>query len=123
MMRSILEPAAAVVDCLSDGDSAIAAIRTRMADHLLVEARSATVEGLPLMASLQSLVATCREAGAPISLLFAPGDDLRLEEMALLGATQLIVKPINAVQLIAAMQGIYDDEAFSTELSRLASAS
>lgn len=123
MMRSILEPVAAVVDCLSNGDSAIAAIRAATADHLLVEARSATVQGQPLMDPLRSLVATCREAGVPISLLFAPGDDLPLDEMEHLGATQLIVKPINAVQLIAALQGIYADEERSTEFPELASAS
>ncbi|WP_169804551.1 ATP-binding protein [Sphingomonas pituitosa] len=120
MMRSILEPVAAVVDCLPDGDSAIAAIRAATADHLLVEARSATVQGQLLMDPLRSLVATCREAGVPISLLFAPGDDLPLDEMEHLGATQLIVKPINAVQLIAALQGIYADEERSTEFPELA---
>lgn len=123
MMRSILEPVAAMVDCLPDGDSADAAVRTATADHLLVEVRSATVRGLPLLDSLRSLVATCRAADVPISLLFAPSDDLPLGEMARLGATQLIVKPINAIQLIAALQGAYAEPAPQDAPAQMASAS
>lgn len=123
MMRGILEPVTAVVDCLPDGDCATAAVRAATVDHLLVEARSATVQGLLLLDSLRALIDACREARVPISLLFAPGDDLPLDEMARLGATQLIVKPINAVQLIAALQGVYAEPAPQEVSAQMASAS
>jgi signal transduction histidine kinase/CheY-like chemotaxis protein len=123
MMRGILEPVAAVVDCLSDGEGAIAAVRAATVDHLLVEARSATVEGLSLLDSLRALIAACREAGVQISLLFAPGDDLPLDEMARLGPTQLILKPVNAIQLIAALQGAYAEVLPEENPLQMASAS
>lgn len=123
MMRGLLDPVAAVVDCLPDGDSAIAAVRAGTLDHLLVEARSATVEDRPPIDSMRALISVCREAELPISLLFAPGDDLPLDEMARLGATQLIVKPVGAVQLIAALQGVYAEGASQDAPLRMASAS
>ncbi len=120
VMRSILEPVTASVDCVPDGAAAIAAIRAGTADHLLVEARSGVIAGNSPLAALRLLAEACTAANIPMSLLVAPDEDYPLAEVAQLGAVQLIVKPVGALKLIAALQSVYEVSEVADPLSSAA---
>ncbi len=108
IMRSFLEPASAAVECAPDGSAAIARIRNGTSDHVLVEARSSAIDGMSGIAALLSVVEAGKAAGIPITLLVAPSDEYPLGEIASLQATNLVLKPVGSLQLVAALQSVYD---------------
>ncbi|MES2441511.1 MAG: ATP-binding protein [Pseudomonadota bacterium] len=103
VMRALLDPAVGRLECVADGDEAIVAIDEGRADHLLIEAKSATAEGLGPLDVLRALVECARHAGIPVTILLAPSEELPVEDIARLGATQLVLKPVSGTQLIATM--------------------
>lgn len=108
VMRSILEPATAAVDCAADGAAAISAIRLRTSDHVLVEARSGAIDGLSGIAALRAISEACKAVNVPMTVLVAPSDDHPLQEVATVDATNIVLKPVGAKQLLGALQAVYD---------------
>jgi CheY-like chemotaxis protein len=107
VFRALLEPRVGAVDCAEDGAAAIAAIGTGTTDHVLLEAKSGNVDGLSPIASLKAVIDAAHAAEIPVTLLLAPSDDFPLGEVAELGATQLVLKPVGGAQLIATLQEAY----------------
>ena len=76
-------------------------------DHILVEATSAKLGTDDLITSLRRFAENAREIGARFSILFTPSEVLTLQDMVLVGADQIITKPIGAPALIQALQALY----------------
>lgn len=103
-MRALLDPCVASIDCAPDAPSAIDVISSGRADHVLVEGKSATSsDQLPLDA-LRSIIGAAQRAEVPCSVLFAPSDDLPIEDVAQLGAARLMIKPIGGSAVVVALQ-------------------
>jgi signal transduction histidine kinase len=107
VMRALLEPAVGSIDCVEDGAAAVAALRTGAVDHLLVDAASSGGEDQAPLDALRALVSAAHAAEVPLTLLLAPSEALPLEEVAKVGASQLVLKPVGGAQMIAALQGAY----------------
>lgn len=107
VFRALLEPRVGAVDCAEDGAAAIAAIGTGTTDHLLVEVSSAHIEGLAPLESLKAVIDAAHAAEIPVTLLLAPSDEFLLGDVAVLGATQLVLKPIGGAQLIATLREVH----------------
>ncbi|RZI61347.1 MAG: hybrid sensor histidine kinase/response regulator [Zymomonas sp.] len=117
VFRALLEPRVGAVDCVEDGAAAIAAIGTGTTDHLLLEAASASVEGLSPLESLKAVIEAAHAAEIRVTVLLAPSDELPLGDVAALAATQCVLKPVGGTQLISTMR-----EAYSMPAANLSSA-
>jgi signal transduction histidine kinase len=107
VFRALLEPRVGSLDCVESGAAAIAAIRTGTTDHLLVEAQSAGIDGSAPLDSLKAVIEAALAAGIPVTLLVAPSEEFQLGDVASLGASQLVVKPVGGAQLIATLHEAY----------------
>jgi signal transduction histidine kinase len=106
VMRGLLEPVTASVDCVSDASLAIAALDADPFDHVLVEGKSAPREGEAPLDALAALVERCRAADVPVTILFKPSEDLPVGDVAMLGATQILLKPMSGSQMVSALQAL-----------------
>ena len=104
VMRGLLEPVTASVDCVSDAVLAIASLDADPFDHVLVEGKSAAREGEAPLEALVALVERCRAADVPVTILFKPSEALPVGDVAMLGAGQMLLKPIGSAQVVAALQ-------------------
>jgi signal transduction histidine kinase len=100
IFRGLLEPVVGSIDCVDAGAPALQALDAGAADHLLVEARSAELEGLSALESLRTLIAAAQAADVPVTVLLAPSEELPLGDVAQLGPTQLVIKPVAGAQLV-----------------------
>jgi DNA-binding NarL/FixJ family response regulator len=50
------------------------------------------------------LVERCRAADVPVTILFKPSEDLPVGDVAMLGATQILLKPMSGSQMVSALQ-------------------
>jgi len=107
IFRGLLEPVTRAIDSVDGGGAALTALRTGAIDHVLIEARSARIEGSEPLESLRVLIDAARVAEARVTVLLAPGEDLPLGDVAQLGADQLVLKPVGGAQLVASLQEIY----------------
>lgn len=107
IFRGLLDPVTGAIECVDNGAAALTALRAGAIDHVLMEARSARLEGTEPLDSLRSLIGAARAADTRVTLLLAPGDDLPLGEVAQLGADQLVIKPVGGAQLVATLQDGY----------------
>jgi len=107
VMRGLIEPHVRLLDCVEDGAGALSSVRKGKVDHLLIEAKSATIDGMTPVEALRALVAEAHEADIPVTILLAPSEELPLGDVALLGATQLILKPLGGAQLMATLRDAY----------------
>ena len=87
-------------------EDALARLEGGGADHVLVDVGS-IAEGLD---GLRRLVAAADARGALVTLLAAQGGSPSVAELMLVGASQIVVKPIGGDALVQALAGLYDDE-------------
>ena len=104
-LRALLAAEAGTVEVAGDMATAIAALAAGAATHLLLG-----VGGLPADA-LRDAARAARAAGAQLTLLLSPETaGVSIAEAMTAGATQLVVEPITAADLVAAMKSLYGDE-------------
>lgn len=108
LMRVLIEPAVASF-AVGTADEAPRRVAAGGVDVLLIEGRSAAPAGTDALAALGALVAQARELGITTVILFAPSEALPLAQVATLGATRLIVKPLSGSDLVAALTTIFAD--------------
>jgi signal transduction histidine kinase/ActR/RegA family two-component response regulator len=111
VMRLMLCAEGAFVMIAEDAPAAIAALDAGEVGHLLVDAASLADEGVETLSALRELVGSARQAGARCTVLLSPAAaGVSVAEAMMLGASQLVVKPIAAPDLIAALGSLYGDE-------------
>ena len=74
------------------------------ATHLLVSTGASEPD------TLRAFVEAGQSAGLRITLLHAPGDGSSVADMMMLGADQLVIKPIGSQDLLAALRSLYSGE-------------
>ncbi|WP_374944532.1 ATP-binding protein [Sphingomonas sp.] len=87
-------------------DEALAHLARGAIDHVLADVGT-IVEGLD---GLRVLVAAADACGAQVTLLVTPGAPLSIAEVMMVGAAQIVVKPIGGDDLIHALQNLYGDD-------------
>lgn len=107
MLRMLLGAEARSVEIVASGADALPLLDTIHVDHLLIEGLSAAAEDEAPIDGIRRLIEAGRAKGAKVSLLAAPSDALGLGQLATAGADQLILKPIGAADLIAALKKSY----------------
>ncbi|NIJ19047.1 signal transduction histidine kinase [Sphingomonas naasensis] len=107
IFRGLLEPVTGAIECVDCGGAALSALRIGIVDHVLIEARSAQIEGSAPLDSLRRVIEAARTAGTRVTILLAPAADLPLGEVAQLGADQLVLKPVGGAQLVATLHEAY----------------
>jgi CheY-like chemotaxis protein len=112
VMRVLLGAEAANVVVAETVADALAALEGPDAPtHIVVDAGSIAGEDVDLVSALRDLTGGARAAGAHCSLLLAPTTaGLTIAEAMAVGAEQLIVKPIGAADLMAALKSLYGDD-------------
>ena len=100
VMRNLLEPHFPAMRCAEGGEAALAAIADGREAQLLIEARSALLPGTDAVESLRRLVEHGRDAGMHVTVLVAPSYELPLDQVAMLGADQLVLKPVSGSQVV-----------------------
>ena len=112
VMRVLLGAEAANVVVAETVADALAALEGPEAPtHIVVDAGSIAGEDIDLVSALRDLTGGARAAGAHCSLLLAPATaGLTIAEAMAVGAEQLIVKPIGAADLMAALKSLYGDD-------------
>jgi signal transduction histidine kinase len=102
LMRMLLTPVALSVDIAFTVEDATARIASAQSDHLVIEGASAPIE------SLREIIAAAHVAGVRTTLLAAATEDLPTSAILVAGADQIVLKPIGAGDLIAALQRGYE---------------
>lgn len=102
LMRMLLAPVTASVDIAFTIEDATAKILAAEIDHLVVEGAAAPIE------QLREVIAAARDAQVRTTLLAAPSDELPASMIFAAGADQIVLKPIGAGDLIAALQRGYE---------------
>ena len=103
VLRSLLEPVAGLVRVAGSVDAGVDAIEAGEVDHLIIEGKAAIGHDAPPVELLRALVANASTRGVRTTILFAPSEELPANEIAALGATQVILKPVAGTALIAAL--------------------
>ena len=107
MVRTLFEADVAKVVMVSDGEAALAELARGQVDHLLVEGQSASPEPGERIAVIRRLIETAGRTGLSSTILFAVSDDLPIAELAQVGATQMIMKPVGGRQLVQLIRDCY----------------
>lgn len=108
-LARLLRGAGYIVDTVSDGQEALAAIRTNVPELLISDVMMPRLDGLALLSALRS---DSRTASVPVLLLSArAGQEASIEGLQA-GADGYLVKPFEAAELLARVGAII-------ELSRL----
>jgi signal transduction histidine kinase len=102
LMRMLLAPVTLSADVASTPQDVTARIAAAETDHLVIEGASASIE------SLREIIGMARAAGVRTTLLAAASEDLSAGTIFTCGADQIVLKPIGAGDLIAALQRGYD---------------
>jgi signal transduction histidine kinase/CheY-like chemotaxis protein len=102
LMRMLLAPVTVSVDIAFTVEDATARIAAAEVDHLVIEGASAPIE------SLREVIAAARAASLRTTLLAAATEDLPATMIFTAGADQIVLKPIGAGDLIAALQRGYE---------------
>ncbi len=108
VLRMLLATEDATTDVVADCSAALAALEGGEFDHLLIDAGAVDAEDR--LNALRDIAAAARRTGASCTLTVASGSDFSIAEAMTVGATQIVVKPVPADQLIAAMAGPYGDK-------------
>ncbi len=102
LMRMLLAPVTLSVEVAATVEDANTHIAAGETDHLLIEGAAAPVAGL------REITAAAREAGIRTTLLAAATEDLPASLIFTAGADQIVLKPVGAGDLIAALQRGYE---------------
>lgn len=100
VLRNLLESLFPALRCAGDGDAALSAIANGGEAQLLIDAKSAIMDGRDPVDALGLVIATGRAAGMRVTVLLAPSDVLPIEDVVALGADQLVLKPVSGAQLL-----------------------
>jgi anti-sigma regulatory factor (Ser/Thr protein kinase)/DNA-binding NarL/FixJ family response regulator len=115
VMSILLAPHAASIERALSLEEARGSVQD--ATHLLVSTAAGNIE------SLRAFMEAARSAGALVTLLHSNDGGASAADMMMLGADQLVIKPVGADDLLAALQSLYgDDPARFVAPSLLASA-
>ncbi|PAX07196.1 ATP-binding protein [Sphingomonas lenta] len=111
VMRLLLAAEAESVTVCDGVGEAVAAMEAGGITHVVADAASAGAEGPEVLAGLRELVAAANRTGAHSTLLLAPAAaGITVAEGMLVGASQLVVKPIGAADLMTALRSLYGDD-------------
>ena len=83
--------------------------RQAAVDHVVVNA-SATGAGADAVERLRLLVAAANASGARSTVLVSADGDITAADAMLVGATQIVVKPIGGADLVGALASLYGNE-------------
>ncbi|MBD8620777.1 tetratricopeptide repeat protein [Sphingomonas sp. CFBP 13728] len=111
MLRGLIETEVKSFACAATAEEALDAIARGECDHLLIEGKSICLEGMEALPSLRTLVGHAGAHGVATTILFASTDVLPLDEVAVAGASQMILKPVSGQRLITALTAFYADRA------------
>lgn len=104
IMNILLAPHAESIDTAASTGDALTMMEG--VTHLVVDSTAAANERDTLLA----LMRIAREAGAKLTLLHTPNETQSTADMMMLGAEQLVIKPIGAAELLTALQSLYTGE-------------
>ena len=107
VLQGLLTPLVGSLRLADDASAALAAIASGAVDHIVIEGKSAAPVDADRLGSLRQIVATARQAGVLTTILFAPDEALPVGDVAMIGADQIVLKPVGGVALIAALTGVY----------------
>ena len=112
VMRVLLGAEAASVAVADTAAAAVAALDGPAgATHLVVDAASLVGDGVDLVAALRDVAGAARAAGAHCTVLLSPeAAGISVGDAMMAGASQLVVKPIGAADLMAALRSLYSDD-------------
>lgn len=106
LLRAVLQPQVRALEIVSSGAAALAALSSQAFDGIVAEADAVRIEGQDATDSLRQLAAACGPAS--ISLMCAAPSVEDIARFRAAGATRIIVKPISAAGLLAALQAADD---------------
>jgi signal transduction histidine kinase/tetratricopeptide (TPR) repeat protein len=111
VMRLMLAAEAESVAVAASLREALDALASAEASHLIVDAASAGDTAPERVAALRALTAATRDAGARCTLLLSPdAAELTVAAAMMVGADQLIVTPVGAVELMGALRSLHAGE-------------
>lgn len=120
VLRSVFEGSVRSFDCVDSAERALEILSIGGCDHLLVEGKSTCFRERDALDSLRGLVGSASIKGIASTVLFAPSEALPERDVAMIGASQIVLKPVGAVQLLAAMTDFYRaDETPDVSVNRL----
>ncbi|UAK24470.1 ATP-binding protein [Sphingomonas nostoxanthinifaciens] len=113
IMRALLTPAVGSLRIVASLDEALAAIAAGGVDHVVADGGT-----LGLDAGRAGAVAdAAHAAGARLTLLWPQPDASTADDLRARGVTHLIAKPIQAPDLLAALQMVYDPQPASRDIA------
>ena len=104
LLALVLATEVAAVTVVADCDAASAALAAGRITHVLVGTATA---GDDRVATLRSLAGLARSHDAHCTLLVAPEPDFTVADAMMVGATQIVVKPIPTDRLVEALHSLY----------------
>lgn len=107
MLRGLFETEVKSFVTADTAEDAVDAIARGGCDHLLIEGKSACLKDTPALQSLGTLVEHATAHGVATTILFAPTDALPIDAVAVVGASQLVLKPIGGKPLLTALTDFY----------------
>jgi signal transduction histidine kinase/CheY-like chemotaxis protein len=114
MMAMLLSAHTESVAVAGSTGEAVAAIGTGDISHILFDARTVLSSSEEPVMALRAVARAADEARALLTILIAGGGELTIADVMTVGASQLIVKPIEIDEMIAALKTLYtpDPEIF-----------
>ena len=114
LMRMLLYPATASLEIVTAADEAVARLSRDSFDHVIIECAAVGDDPRANLKAIRSIVAAARSAQARTTLLALANEALNKAQLFAVGATQVILKPIAAGELIAALAEAYGPDADAT---------
>jgi signal transduction histidine kinase/ActR/RegA family two-component response regulator len=111
MLRLMLAAEGARVTVASNADEAVIALKENLITHALLDTGCLTTDGADPKTSLLALAEAANQAHAYFSLMMAPSATMTIADAMMIGASQLIVKPIGIDDLFEALQSLYGPDA------------
>jgi len=107
LMRILLTPEVRSIDIVVSAEEAIAWMERQHFDHVVIEGASAGSDSMTAIDGIRRIIARADENATRTSLLAAPCETLSAAALFAAGASQVILKPIGAADLIAALKKSY----------------
>jgi CheY-like chemotaxis protein len=116
MLRMLLAAEVESTDGAADLDDALVRLEGGGVNHLLVDV-SSIGEGID---GVRRLVAAAQDRGVLVTVLAATGGSPSIADLMLIGASQIVMKPIGGDALVDALRGLYDDDPLTFVTANLA---
>lgn len=111
MLRILLAGEGANVSVANSPTEAVAALETGDITHVLLDTGCISADVTDPRAALLAVSQAAASAHAYFSLMLAPDEQLSIADAMMIGASQLIVKPIRIDELLEALHTLYGPDA------------